>query len=229
MRALLACVVCLSSSSLLAQVVTSVDCTLPSPSLTSISANIFNDRQEQDLGDAFAEYFESDMRIAAPESDDQITAIGERILATLPPTGVHYRFRVYDSGEVNGFSVAGGRVYISRKLVAATKNEDELAGVLAHEIGHLATHQTAIEVTRIFRIRLGVTQVTDRADVFAKVHLLLSTPAKPHEEEDSGLLANLARSVFLCLRTEGPVSGGSSGAVCGGQSWLCAGQFCLIP
>ncbi len=99
---------------------------------------------------------------------------------------IHYRFRMYDSGEINGFSLTGGRVYISRKLIAAVKNEDEIAGVLAHEIGHLATHQTAIELTRSFRIRLGITQVGDRADIFAKVHLFFSTPAKSNEEQDSG-------------------------------------------
>jgi len=63
------------------------------------------------------------------------------------------------------------------------KTEDELAGVLAHEIGHLSTHQSAIEVTRIFRVRLHITQVTDRADIFAKLHLMMRTPAKSDEED----------------------------------------------
>ena len=137
------------------------------------------------MGDALAEYFESDMKIAPPAADDEITRIGEKLLAQLPPTDIHYRFRIYDSGEVNGFSLAGGRVYISRKLIASVKNEDELAGVLAHELGHLSTHQTAIEMTRMFKIQLGVTQVGDRADIFTKVHKLLSTPVKENEEGDN--------------------------------------------
>ena len=144
---------------------------------------MFNDRQEQDLGDALAEYFEANMRIAPQTAGDELTRIGERLLKILPPTGVQYRFRIYDSGEINAFSSAGGRVYVSRKLVAAAKSEDELAGVVAHEIGHLSTHQTAIEMTRLFRIRLGVTEVGDRADIFAKVHLFLSTPPKDNEGE----------------------------------------------
>jgi len=167
-----------------AQAAQSSVCTITPPTVGTSAPNIFNDQQEQDLGDALAEYFESDMRIAPPAANDELTRIGERLLAGLPPTGLHYRFRIYDSGEVNGFSIGGGRVYVSRKLVAAIKNEDELAGVIAHEIGHLATHQTAIEITRVFRIRLGVTQVTDRADIFAKVHRMFSTPAKPEEGEE---------------------------------------------
>jgi hypothetical protein len=183
-KSLSALVFCFLSYGAPAQSTANEPCTLEPPAFATSAPNIFNDRQEQDLGDALAEYFESDMRIAPPAAVDQLTRIGERMLAALPPTGIHYRFRIYDSGEVNGFSLAGGRVYISRKLIAAVKNKDELAGVLAHEIGHLSTHQTAIEMTRLFRVRVGVNQVTDRADIFAKVHRLMSTPAKPYEEED---------------------------------------------
>lgn len=178
-----ALVVCLIPSILPAQTAPSSPCTLETPDFTRASPNIFNDRQEQDLGDALAEYFEAGMRIAPPADDDELTRIGEKMLATLPPTGIHYRFRIYDSGEVNAFSVAGGRVYVSRKLIAAVTSEDELAGVLAHELGHLSTHQTAIEMTYLFKVRMGVTEVGDRADVFAKVHKFLSTPAKEIEAE----------------------------------------------
>jgi len=158
-------------------------CTVDPPRFVSNAPDIFNDRQEQDLGDALAEFFESDMRIAPQTANYELTRVGDRLLATLPPTGIHYRFRIYDSGEINAFSLAGGRVYVSRKLIAAAKNEDELAGVLAHELGHLSTHQTAIEMTRVFRIRLGVEQMGDRADIFAKVHRLFDTPEKAQEEE----------------------------------------------
>ena len=164
-----------------AQSTTPPACNLPSPTFVSSAPNIFNDQQEQDLGDALAERAESDLKILPPPPDDVITRVGEKLLATLPPTGIHYRFRIYDSGEYNGFSLAGGRVYISRKIITAVKNEDELAGVVAHEIGHLATHQTALEFTRALRVRLGITAVTDRADIFAKVHQYFSTPAKANE------------------------------------------------
>jgi hypothetical protein len=140
--------------------------------------SMFSDRQEQDLGDALAEYVESDLRVATPAASDQLTRVGESLLATLPPSGIHYRFRIYDSGEVNGFSLPGGHVYISRKLITAVKSEDDLAGVVAHEIGHIATHQSAIEMTRLFQLRLGINEVHDRADIFARVHQLFSTPAK---------------------------------------------------
>jgi WD40 repeat protein len=175
---------CLSPLAALAQSPVSSSCSLTLPSFTSSAPNIFNDQQEQYLGEALAEQEESNLHLIPPGPDDQMTRIGEKLLAALPPSGVHYRFRIYDSGEINGFSLGGGRVYISRKLIAAVKNEDELAGVLAHEIGHIYTHQAAIEFTRALRFRIGTTQVGDRADVFAKIHLFFSTPPKEGEEKD---------------------------------------------
>ena len=175
---------CLLPLAGLAQSPVSSGCSLTLPSFTSNAPNIFNDQQEQYLGEALAEQEESNLRLVPPGPDDQMKRIGEKLLAALPSSGVHYRFRIYDSGEINGFSLGGGRVYISRKLIAAVKNEDELASVLAHEIGHIYTHQNAIELTRALRFRIGITQVGDRADVFAKIHLFFSTPPKEGEEKD---------------------------------------------
>jgi len=184
-RVLPAFLLCFLACAAPAQNASTSPCSLDQPAIVAAGASIFTDAQEQDLGDALAEFIESDMRIAPPAADDQLTRIGDRLLAGLPQTGVHYRFRIYDSGEINGFSLAGGRVYISRKLIAAVKNEDDLAGVLAHEIGHIITHQSAVEFTHLLKIRLGVTQVGDRADIFAKVHRVFNTPPKPNEPESS--------------------------------------------
>jgi predicted Zn-dependent protease len=71
--------------------------------------------------------------------------IGTRLLAVLPPTHIKFHFVLVDSVEINGFSLAGGRVYITRKLVANAHNEDEVAGVIAHEMGHILSHQFANE------------------------------------------------------------------------------------
>ncbi|HEY9126090.1 MAG TPA: M48 family metalloprotease [Acidobacteriaceae bacterium] len=178
-------------------------CGIEQPSYLTKAPNIFNDQQEQYLGDAFVELTEPGLRLLPSAPGDQLTRIGEKLLAAIPPTGVHYTFRVYDSGEINAFSLAGGRVYISRKLLAAVKTEDDLAGVLAHEIGHIYTHQSAIETTRMLRVRLGVTQVTDRADIFAKIHQLYSTPPKQGEsissEEKDQLIADRV-AIYAMIR-----------------------------
>ena len=66
----------------------------------------------------------------------------------------------------------GGRIYVSRRLVAYVQSEDDLAGVIAHELGHLVTWQQAIELTRVMREVIGVTPVGDRRDIFEKYNQL---------------------------------------------------------
>jgi predicted Zn-dependent protease len=144
-------------------------CPTPPRILTSTAPNIFNEQQEQWLGDAMADQLESRYTPAKDVAENAyLEQIGTRLLAVLPPTHTKFHFVLVDSVEINGFSLAGGRVYITRKLVANAHNEDEVAGVIAHEMGHILSHQFAIETTADMKRLLGVTSVGDRADIYAK-------------------------------------------------------------
>jgi hypothetical protein len=148
----------------------------PAPPLPTVSsdANIFNAQQEMDLGDAAAAQFQSRHRVT---NDPQLTSylqdIGGRLLKHLPPTGLKFQFFLIDLSYANAFSLPGGRVYVSTKIIALTRNEDELAGIIGHELGHIATHQLAIDVSLMLNSLLGVTQVSDRRDIFDKYNRML--------------------------------------------------------
>ena len=71
-----------------------------------------------------------------------VEAVGLRV-ARHAPEGVSYRFHVIDMEAPNAFALPGGPVYISRGLLALLNSEDELAGVLGHEIGHIADRHSA--------------------------------------------------------------------------------------
>jgi len=113
---------------------------------------LFTPGQESELGEIIREQLEGSFRVI---EDDQVTAylkrIGGRVAQHLPDTGLHYDFLLYDQPEVQAFSMPGGRVYVSRKMVSFLRNEDELAGLLGHELGHLAARQQALEMSRDFR------------------------------------------------------------------------------
>ena len=66
---------------------------------------------------------------------DYLRSLGNRLVQHLPATNLNFRFYLIDLPEPNAFSIAGGRVYVSRKLIAMTRSEDELAGIIAHELG----------------------------------------------------------------------------------------------
>ncbi|HET6169668.1 MAG TPA: M48 family metalloprotease, partial [Terracidiphilus sp.] len=135
--------------------------------------NIFSEQQEEWLGDAMAEMVEAEERMMRdPVATAYLQRIVDRLAATLPATQIHFRVQIVDSPEVNGFSLAGGRIYMTRKLLAEAKSDDELASVLGHEMGHIASHQFAFDTTADMKKLLGVTSVGDRADVFHKAQQL---------------------------------------------------------
>ncbi len=152
-------------------------CPLPPLSAVVNDPNIFNAQQEEWLGEILDQQLTKQYRIIE-DPDGHLRQTGERLLAQLPPAKVHYQFFIIDLPILNSFSSASGHIYVSRKLISFAKNEDELAGVLGHEIGHIVTHQFAIHNTYLFRKVLGITQVGDKQDIFNKWNLLLDNIAR---------------------------------------------------
>jgi predicted Zn-dependent protease len=77
-----------------------------------------------------------------------VQAVGSRLAALSPRRDVEYRFHVVNMPESNAFALPGGYIYVSRGLLALSRSEDELANVLAHEIGHVAARHSAQRQTR---------------------------------------------------------------------------------
>ncbi|HEU4432302.1 MAG TPA: M48 family metalloprotease, partial [Pyrinomonadaceae bacterium] len=126
------------------------------------------------LGEAMAERLQKDYAIIEDKAlVGYLTAMGERLIRHLPLKQTRLQFFLVDLADANAFVLPGGRIYVSRKLVAVAQNEDELASVISHELGHLAARDTAIEVTRQFKLALGVTAVTDRRDIFERYNQLI--------------------------------------------------------
>lgn len=156
-------------------------CPGPPSDQGTAKGNIFTEQQEMDLGDAIAEQFERNFRII---QDDQLNSylnkIAQGLLAELPATKMKFRIVLVDLPVTNAFTMPGGRIYITRKLVSFARSDDELAGVLGHELGHAITHQPAASFSLILRQELGVKQVGDRADIFLKYNQLIENIARKH-------------------------------------------------
>jgi len=80
--------------------------------------------------------------------DDYVERVGARLAANIPPEFQHpefrYTFDVVNVSDINAFALPGGPMFINRGMLEAAKNEGEVAGVLAHEISHVALrHGTA--------------------------------------------------------------------------------------
>jgi len=144
------------------------------------SRNIFSPDQEVDLGDAIAESTLLDMRVLA-ENDPTLQRIATRLAAAAPLRGLQIRTFIVEVPQASALVTPGGRVYVSLALIRLAQSEDEVAGMISHEFGHLLAHQYAIRVSRLMKSTMGVTEVHDRRDIFEKYHRLLeSLWIKPH-------------------------------------------------
>ena len=93
-------------------------------------------------------------------NDDVITSyvsdLGQALAARSQRSTLTYHFKVVDSAEINAFALPGGFIYVNRGLIEAADNEDELAGVLGHEIAHVVARHGAEQVQRAAYANLGL-------------------------------------------------------------------------
>jgi predicted Zn-dependent protease len=85
-----------------------------------------------------------------------VTALGKKLGALSHQPNLAYSVTVLDSPVVNAFAVPGGYVYLTRGILAYLNDEAELAGVVAHEIGHIAARHSAQQYSRAQVAQLGL-------------------------------------------------------------------------
>lgn len=85
-----------------------------------------------------------------------VAEVGRRVAAVSEMPSLPYRFIVLNSPIVNAMALPGGYVYITRGLIALAADEAELAGVLAHEVGHIAARHTAERYSQGMLANIGL-------------------------------------------------------------------------
>ncbi len=123
----------------------------PAPALSARDRKQMADeiKQGQEAADEIAK---SAKFIKDEAENDRVNAIGQKLAAvantTEIPTGFGndhvfpftWHFHIVDDKVINAFSLPGGQVYINSGLLKAVRSDDELAGVLGHEMTHSAHH-----------------------------------------------------------------------------------------
>jgi peptidase M48-like protein len=82
------------------------------------------------------------------EATDYVSRVGERLASSIPQQFQHaefdYFFKIINARDINAFALPGGPMYVNRGMIEAARTEGEMAGVMAHEISHVALrHGTA--------------------------------------------------------------------------------------
>ncbi len=92
--------------------------------------------------------------ITDPVIVEYVNRVGQNIVRN-SDAKVPFTIKVLDTDEINAMALPGGFFYVNSGLILACDSEDELAGVMAHEISHVAAHHAAREMTRMNYMQIG--------------------------------------------------------------------------
>jgi beta-barrel assembly-enhancing protease len=110
--------------------------------------NLFSPQQDVEMGREVSRQAERELPMLNDRrANAYIDALGKRLAAHAPGEKYSYQFRIVNDSAINAFALPGGFVYVNRGALEAADTEAQIAGVIAHEIGHVAlrhgTHQAS--------------------------------------------------------------------------------------
>jgi len=119
--------------------------------------NVFSADQEVQLGQQAAADAERQLPML---NDRSVTSYVNNIVGRLARVAPHrdypYQAKVVNSSDINAFALPGGFIYVHRGLIQAARTEGELAGVLAHEMAHVALRHGTAQVSKAYAAQLGI-------------------------------------------------------------------------
>jgi len=157
-----------------------------------IQLSTMSDRQEVQLGQQInQQLLQQEFNLYNdPEITRYVDQIGQRLVPYSTRSDIPYVLQVVRDDQINAFATMGGFVYVTTGLLEAADNEAQLASVLSHEIGHIASHH-AVEQMRQMAIARGLmtaTGVDESAAVNIGVELALRRPNSRQDELEADRL-----------------------------------------
>src|SRR5208337_2315250 len=114
--------------------------------------NLFKVQQDIQLGKESAEQIDKKLPLVTdPQVLRYINDLGRRLASFAPNNNSEYAwtFKVMNSSDINAFALPGGFIYVNRGTIVAAENEAQIAGVMAHENGHVVMRHGTHEVSQV--------------------------------------------------------------------------------
>lgn len=109
--------------------------------------------QEIALGELIDEYIissEYKEPLTNKTIDSMMWAVGKRLKEQIPTSEYDYNIIVLDNAQINAFTIPGGNIYVFSGLISFCESPEQLAAVLAHEMGHVEKRHTVDRLAREF-------------------------------------------------------------------------------
>jgi predicted Zn-dependent protease len=159
------------------------------PLMAGCGATRMSRSEEIELGQRAAAQIERQYRTY---EDPTVSRIGQSVAAA-SGANYPYRFRVIDQDQVNAFALPGGPIYVTDRLLREIGDDrDQLAGVLGHEVAHVARRHSARQIERQNLLGLGIQILTqgtaqDIASLVANLELLSYSRDQEREADSKGV------------------------------------------
>jgi len=119
--------------------------------------NLFSVDQDKEIGQKSAAEAERQLPILHDRSVEAfVNAVGKRLAAVAPGAKYPYQFKVVNASDINAFALPGGYLYFNRGLIEAARTEGQLAGVMAHEIAHVALRHGTNQASKAYLSQMGL-------------------------------------------------------------------------
>lgn len=119
--------------------------------------NLFSAEQDVEIGRQSVGEVERQMPLL---NDSQVDAyvnnIGRKLAANAGGPKFPYTFKVINAADINAFALPGGPIYINRGILDNARNEGEVAGVVAHEIAHVALRHGTHQASKAYGAQAGL-------------------------------------------------------------------------
>lgn len=152
--------------------------------------------KEVQMGRSISRSLEEELKLADdPLLQKRVEDIGKRIALVSDRKDINYYFKVLDDEEVNALSLPGGFVYVNKGLVDKVSSDDELAAVLAHEVGHIVARHSIKKLQGVMSysfLRLLTIPLNDGGKVGTAADLAVTELLLGFSREDELLADQLA-------------------------------------
>ncbi len=119
--------------------------------------NMFSPQQDAEIGAQSAVEAERQLPILRDaDVENYLNRIGQRLAQNAGGPQFEYRFRVVNASDINAFALPGGYIYVNRGILENARNEGEVAGVVAHEIAHVALRHGTHQASKAYAAQAGL-------------------------------------------------------------------------